>query len=101
MDDKIVEDAVNAITNSIKSGHNVCGTLAKDIQSGSFEFTKSCIRPTLRGLYEQMDTLVAQYHNESEKNNKMRYALEYILANVPINNPDIEKTALAALGRGQ
>ncbi len=93
-------ERIGAITRSIASGHNACGTLI-DRQSGSLNtgFIAEAVRPTL----EQYEGELAQLRKENADLRRdveaKRFALESAVANIPglTGNPDIVAAFRAAL----
>ena len=92
-----LDERIIAITNSIMSGDNSCGTLAKAIQEGTLgDFVQKMVRPTLEVYESEMHMLRADRDALSSKCELMRQALDMVIANVDVKDPGTRSAIRAA-----
>lgn len=93
-----LEERIIAITNSILSGDNECGTIAKALQDGTLgDFIQQMIRPTLEIYEDEYNQLRAENDRLSRENQNKRFALECVLSNEVIDNPVTKQAVKAAM----
>ncbi len=78
-------DRISAITNSIASGNNACGTLiSKQTGQLNHEFIAKSVRPTLEQYEGELADLRRERDALLRDIEAKRFALEAAVANIPI-----------------
>ncbi len=94
-----LKEREDAVVNSIMSGNNACGTLARAAAAGDAEFFRRAVRPTILVYEDEARMLREQRDSALRECERRRQALEFVAGNLTLSG-DVAAVVGAALGRG-
>lgn len=90
----------DAMVNGILSGQNACGTLKCLVERGGKpleDFLRLMMGPALRVCREEESLLREEVRRLHADNDAKRFALESVVANLPLDNPAVARAVAGAL----
>lgn len=97
--ESIAKERLETAVRNILGNDNFCGTLANAVQKRDADYFRRAVAPVVKVYEEEGAALRTQLAEERIKVEDFRFALESVVANMRIVNPDVKVAVERALGR--